>query len=1001
MESLFGVPMDTLMVVFLVAFVVVMGVVAALALRNRVFLKLAVRNIPRRRGRTALIVLGLMLGTLIIAAAFGTGDTMTHTVRSSVLTSLGNIDEVISLKGTDTDSNLFIETPGNIDYFDQALFAQVRDALGGSELVDGVAPVIFETVAVQDRTSRQNEPRMTIFASDPAHMAGFGEIKQIGGGAVSLADLGLGEVYLNDEAADELNASAGDELLVFAAGQLNTLRVKAIVEYQGSGTDESAMLMPLDAAQRLLDKEGQIKHIVVSNQGGALSGVEHTDEVIEQLEPVLAPLGLEADPTKQDFLDLANELGSVFTSMFVTFGMFSILAGIMLIFLIFVMLAAERKSEMGMARAVGTQRRHLIQMFLFEGVVYDLVAAGVGALLGLAVAFGMVLIIAKAFATFGVDIKHDFRPRSLIVAYTLGMLLTFIVVTVSAWRVSLLNIVAAIRDLPDPVLRRGGRLPLILGVLALLLGFLLTVVGLNAEQTTPFNLGISFLVIGLVPLLRRLGLPDRAVYTLAGIALVVWWLLPFDTFDFILPEMSSDISIFIASGIMVVIGGTWTVMYNSDLLLRAIMAVFGRLRRLAPVLKTAISYPLTNRFRTGMAVAMFSLIVFTLVVMATLTNAFSELFNDEEAFGGGFDIRATAVRINPIGDVDAAIAESEGLNPDDFEVVANQSLLLLEAKQIGAEEQQEFEAYPVRGFDDEFLANNTYEFALIAEGYDSPREVWQALVDNPNLAIVDPIPVPRRDNFGFEAGVPDFQMEGFFLEDETFSPVEVEVLDPQTGKTVSLTIIGVLKDTFPFFMLGIGTSQETVAAAFGDQAQPTIHFFKLAAGADVAATADALESTFLMNGMEADVLAEELEDAVGAQLTFNYIIQGFMGLGLVVGVAALGVISARSVVERRQQIGVLRAIGFQRRMVQLSFLLESSFVAILGIVVGSILGLILSFNIIVDISQDASGEGIQFAVPWLNLTIIFLIAYVASLITTFVPALQASRVYPAEALRYE
>ena len=41
-----------------------------------------------------------------------------------------------------------------------------------------------------------------------------------------------------------------------------------------------------------------------------------------------------------------------------------------------------------------------------------------------------------------------------------------------------------------------------------------------------------------------------------------------------------------------------------------------------------------------------------------------------------------------------------------------------------------------------------------------------------------------------------------------------------------------------------------------------------------------------------------------------------MGLGLVVGVAALGVISARSVVERRQQIGVLRAIGFRRRMVQ-------------------------------------------------------------------------------------
>ncbi len=126
-----------------------------------------------------------------------------------------------------------------------------------------------------------------------------------------------------------------------------------------------------------------------------------------------------------------------------------------------------------------------------------------------------------------------------------------------------------------------------------------------------------------------------------------------------------------------------------------------------------------------------------------------------------------------------------------------------------------------------------------------------------------------------------------------------------------------------------------------------------------------------------------------------------MGLGIVVGVAALGVISARSVVERRQEIGVLRAIGFRRGMVQLSFLLESSFVAVLGIALGCILRLILSFNIIRDNSQQASFENMKFAVPWLNLTVIFLIAYAAALLTTFIPSRQASRVYPAEALRYE
>ena len=65
-------------------------------------------------------------------------------------------------------------------------------------------------------------------------------------------------------------------------------------------------------------------------------------------------------------------------AFFTTFGSFSIAAGILLIFLIFVMLAAERRGEIGMARAIGTRRGHLVEMFVFEGAAYDLAAAAVG-----------------------------------------------------------------------------------------------------------------------------------------------------------------------------------------------------------------------------------------------------------------------------------------------------------------------------------------------------------------------------------------------------------------------------------------------------------------------------------------------------------------------------------------------------------------------------------------------------------------------------------------------
>ena len=136
-------------------------------------------------------------------------------------------------------------------------------------------------------------------------------------------------------------------------------------------------------------------------------------------------------------------------------------------------------------------------------------------------------------------------------------------------------------------------------------------------------------------------------------------------------------------------------------------------------------------------------------------------------------------------------------------------------------------------------------------------------------------------------------------------------------------------------------------------------------------------------------------------MTFNRLIQGFMGLGLIVGIAALGVISARAVVERRQEIGILRALGFRRWMIQLSFLIESSFIALSAIVVGTTLALIIANNIVNDTAGQSSWQDIQLAVPWLNLAIVFAVVYAAALLATLAPAVRASRIDPAEALRYE
>jgi putative ABC transport system permease protein len=306
----------------------------------------------------------------------------------------------------------------------------------------------------------------------------------------------------------------------------------------------------------------------------------------------------------------------------------------------------------------------------------------------------------------------------------------------------------------------------------------------------------------------------------------------------------------------------------------------------------------------------------------------------------------------------------------------------------------------VRGLDTAFLTNTTYGLAARAKGFGSDKQVWAALGERPGLAVIDPMVVQRRSNFNF-ATPQDFQLRGFYLEDKSFRPVPVDVRDPQTGRHVQLTVIGVLSDTAPLEMAGISTSQRTLATTFGDRVKPTVYLFSLRPGVDADTTAHALESAFLANGMQADSLSSLLAEAVAGSLTFDRLIMGFMGLGLIVGVTALGVITARSVVERRQQIGVLRAVGYRRRMVQISFLMESSFIAVTSIVLGTVLGLAVSFNVIHDSQQQPSWTNLSFDPPWLTMGVIFLVVYAVAMGTTYLPAVRAAKVYPAEALRYQ
>ena len=1161
MEELFGLSTTYIMIVLAAAFLATMAVIGVMAVRSRIMVKLGLRNIPRRKGQTALIVVGVMLSTVIASAALGTGDTISFSIRKATLDGLKAIDEIVFYARADAEDSF-----GTRSHIPYERFERMRIEVADLP-IDGLVPQLAKTAPTLNTRTSLSEGQMRIVGIEPTLVAGFEPLTLLNGGEVRLEDLADGEGYVNKKAADELDAIVGDELSVVLDGDARSFTVVGIVERGGLAGGDSTLILPLDVAQRMFDRAGQINLIAVSNEGGIRSGAEVSDEVTKGLrvlfsdrqvvaelqrllndeeflraldrratesrsglsealredlaslrtelqrpemsDEFISLLGeedvtdqvlkiLEADrfdvaerqavdllarrsefrvfDAKHNFLEEADQAGSETTTFFLIMSMFSITVGILLIFLIFVMLAAARKSEMGMARAVGAKRRHLVQMFVFEGTAYAVVAAAVGVVLGLAVSAVVVRAANRFIQVFDSDfsLATHFEPRSAVIAYCLGMAVTFGTIAFSSYRVSRLNIVVAIRGLPEALLPatepsfstrlfrilravarpaifavRGVKslwrvrlrsflwnvalaalwaVPpvwiagigvavvrfawpyLLRGWLTFLLGLLLTVQTIASwERDSLFGVGASLMILGLGLMLRttlkRTGLRaevrDRIAFSSLGIAMLVFWALPPGTLKSITGELQGDFDVMFVSGIFMVAAAVWTVMYNADILVKALSFSTARIGMLRPVMVTAVAYPMSSKFRTGLTLAMFSLVVFTLVVMSVLTEGFSRSITDDlETVLGDWHIEASVNPNTPIGDIRQAIAAEPKLRLQDFEAIGALTHVGLGVRETNGED-PEWRGYGARAVDDEFLDAARYDLKLIADGYGStPEQVWAALKADPTLTVIEGIALRSKEET--EDWRP-LDFDSLNYDDESMTPVAIEVREPRTGTIIPLTVIGVLDRKHESINENAGM---LVSKSAIDDVAPfdvpfTSYLFRVVDGAETAQIAKDLETTFIVHGMEADVLEELWDEAIAAFKGFINIFIGFMALGLVVGIAALGVVSTRAVVERRQQIGVLRAIGYRRRMVQLSFLLESSFIALFGTAIGVILGLILSYNAIIDIRTEEGNENLRYVIPWVQLVVITAVTYAFSLLATFLPARQASRIYPAEALRYE
>ncbi|MDQ3548997.1 MAG: FtsX-like permease family protein [Chloroflexota bacterium] len=1054
MDNIFGLSMTTILIVTLSIMALCLLTTAIIALRNRVIFKMAVRNIPRRKAQTILIMVGLMLSTLIIAASLTTGDTIDYSIKRSSYEGLAEVDETIAYVGN-------TQAEGQISVNNIPIPASIADeleaALVGNPDVEGIMPILTVGVPAVNLDARLSEPAVILTGVDPARIDDFGGLATPDGQSLDLASMPEGSVIISEDLANNTNTQVDDTLTFYIENQPHEVTVGGIAKgsiltgFDASLGETSELLgiaAPLSFVQSLTGLEGQARYIAVSNAGGIEGGERLTDQVEPALRSVLDGIEggdqLGVNPVKQDAINGAELFSAVFMSLFIVLGLFSAAAGILLIFLIFMMLAAERRSEMGMARAVGMKRSHLVQQFIAEGTAYDLGAALIGAAAGVLVAFVIAIVMSELIGDF-INITPHATFRSLLVAYSLGVTVTFLTIIFASVRSSRLNIVAAIRDLPDnaapgthdrPRWRWWSKLPRFAGIISTifwlpiefiwnvilvpvklvvwllrvvahyvgwgvplsLFGALLMLQGLGAESIFWFSTGLTMLSLGLSLFLSRY-LPKRPVYTFFAAVMLIFWLTPTDALNVILPDLGTGgFEMFFVSGLSMVTFSTLIIMWNAEILIGA-MGLIGRLSsRWLPALKTAVAYPLASKGRTGLTIAMFAMVIFSLVTLTTINSNFIELFSTEDA-DAGWDIRVETSPTNPIDDLRTSLAGSE-VNLDAVDAVGRMDGITYANTRARNPGEDEWSLYgSIGGLDADYMANAAVPLEARAPGYETDEAVWEALRSGERVAIVDSF-IFTNDEFG---GDPDGYAapDDAEIVDGTIPAIPVELQSERTGMTETVTIIGII-DAGVSTLFGLYMAEPVFTELYG-----TPDFTNLFVRLDnhpspnSGDVAKQIEAALLTNGVQAESIQNEIDESVSFQTGFFQLLQGFMGLGLLVGIAALCVISFRSVVERRQQIGMLRAIGYQRNMVALSFLLESLVIAILGVVSGTVLALILSYNLINSEDFQEGAEFTGFVIPWG--TVIFFVgaSIIAAGFMTWVPARKAASVPIADALRYE
>ncbi|CAN5912051.1 ABC transporter permease [soil metagenome] len=219
-------------------------------------------------------------------------------------------------------------------------------------------------------------------------------------------------------------------------------------------------------------------------------------------------------------------------------------------------------------------------------------------------------------------------------------------------------------------------------------------------------------------------------------------------------------------------------------------------------------------------------------------------------------------------------------------------------------------------------------------------------------------------------------------------------------KNRPVKVVGVFADDGSSFESEVWADINNVRAAFGREGNVSSIRVRL----DAASKFDAFKSLVEQNrqlGLSVQREGDYYEKQSEATATFLSIlgtmIAVFISLGAMIGAT---ITMNAQVANRQREIGTLRALGFSRRGILLSFLLESLVLSLMGGVVGAVAALSLKFLKITMLNAGTWSEIVFGFEPTPEIIVkSMLLTAVMGILGGFFPAIRAARISPIEAMR--